>query len=226
MTAPMMPSPDELLMGLGGRAVSFPNIGDAVRGTLLGAPRVAQQTDIKDNSPKFFPSGSPMLQLLITLQTDLRDGEDDDGVRTLYAKANMLKAIRDAVVAAGAKGLAAGGELAVQYTGDGEAAQKGFNKPKMYAAAYRPPAVAVDTLLGVASPQPERPAAAPLLPPPAPAAAAGPPPLLPTPAMAAASGNGGGLSCPAGFDPAVWKNLAPAQQEVLARAVQSAEPPF
>ncbi|ALF01433.1 hypothetical protein SEA_LILPHARAOH_55 [Mycobacterium phage LilPharaoh] len=129
---------------LGGGGVpsgKFVNHGDVVGGVIAVEPEQRQQTDYKTGDPLFWKDGSPRMQLVVTLQTDLRDPEidDDDGKRRLFVKGEMKKAVQKAVIAAGARGLDVGGELHVTYVGDGE--KKGnLDPPKLYSAVYKPPA--------------------------------------------------------------------------------------
>lgn len=144
------PDPMSLLLGGGTRSAKFENPGDRVSGEILNV-ETKQQTDLKDGSPKFWDDGSPMWQVVVTLQTDERDPEDpeDDGRRNVYVKgsskyASTHKAVADALRAAGAKTLEVGGTLALAYTGDGEATSRGFNPPKLYQAAYKAPVAGVN----------------------------------------------------------------------------------
>ena len=126
-----------LLAGMGGRAAKFERVGDDTKGIIL-AVEVRPQTKMGTGEVLTFEDGTPRKQLVITLQTEEREDEDDDGVRKLYAKAEMTKAIRRV-----APSLAIGAKLAVRYTGDGEAAAKGWNAPKLFRAWYEAPAVTV-----------------------------------------------------------------------------------
>lgn len=54
----------------------------------------------------------------------------------------MARALREAIAAVGAAGLAEGGTVAIQYTGDGDK-KPGKNPPKLYAAQYQAPVAAV-----------------------------------------------------------------------------------
>lgn len=132
------------LMGGGIPAAKFDTIGTTVGGPITQQPRVEQQKDLNTGEPKFWADGKPMMQMLVTVQTDQRDPQipDDDGQRTFYIKANSLKAVRDAVRRAGARGLEVGGILTITYTGDGEPTKRGFNPPKLYSATYQPPTAA------------------------------------------------------------------------------------
>ena len=111
--------PNAFLMGGGAKSAKFDNEGDKVVGTILDM-QVKQQTDIKTGAPRTWDNGDPMMQLVVTLQTDARDDEDDDGQRTLYVKGQMQRAVQDAVRKAGARGLAEGGRLGVKFVSTAE----------------------------------------------------------------------------------------------------------
>ena len=130
------------LMGGSVPSASFLKHGDSVTGTVSEPPTVQQQRDMQTNALKTWDDGSPMLQLVVTLQTDERDAgiEDDDGRRRCYLKFNMKKSVADAVRKAGCKALELGGRLTITYTHDGEPTKRGFNPPKFYEAEYIPPA--------------------------------------------------------------------------------------
>ena len=134
---------NQLIMGTGARSAAFKDHGDRVWGTIMSAV-VKQQTDFTTQKPKFYDDGDPMLHVIITLLTDLSEDDEDDGMRAVYAKGQMLKAIRNAVSKAGAKGIAEGGRLVVQYTGDAEPKQKGMSGAKQYFAKYEPPTSPVE----------------------------------------------------------------------------------
>lgn len=125
-------------------SLSFNQIGDKHVGTIMSFEQ-RQQTDAATGAPKTFPDGSPMMLWVITLE--LPDG--DTGA--LWAKGgrfkivtgsgeSMLNAIGTAVKAADATSLDVGGQLAVAFTGEGEAKTTTFNKAKLYTAQYKPPA--------------------------------------------------------------------------------------
>lgn len=139
------PNADDFLMGGGGAPTAkFPTPGAILTGRITEKPTVEQQRDIQTGEKKFWPDGNPMMQLVVTVQTDERDPsiEDDDGRRRLFVKGVMKNAIADAVRAAGARGLEVGGTLTVTYTHDGIAKQRGFSPPKQYSAQYQPAAQA------------------------------------------------------------------------------------
>lgn len=143
MTTPQQqtqtPSADDFLMGGGGAPTAkFPTPGTSVGGRITEKPTVEQQRDISTGDKKFWSDGNPMMQLVVTVQTDERDPqiEEDDGRRRLFVKGQMKNAIADAVRAAGGRGLEVGGILTVTYSHDGTPSQRGFNPPKQYAATY------------------------------------------------------------------------------------------
>ena len=149
-TPPAAPPPQHSRLDLGSvddalaagvPAAKFETVGTIIKGTIVSA-EMAQQRDLATGKPKFWEDGNPCTQILITLATADRsaDIDDDDGHRRLYVKrpSAMLKAIAAAL---GKLKLsqAIGGTLAVKYTGDGEATQRGFSKPKLFAAKFTPP---------------------------------------------------------------------------------------
>lgn len=137
-------------LGSGGSA-SFPfdRPGDSVSGKVLNLEEV-QQTDMDSGKPAVWDNGQPKMMYRVELQTQLRDGTDDDGVRSVYLKGSKkpesqssLAAVLAAVRAAtgGRSSLTVGGTLKLTYVGDGEQTRRGYNAPKLYAAEYIPPAV-------------------------------------------------------------------------------------
>ena len=133
--------PNSWLMGGGVQSFKFATPNDKVSGVITHMAML-QQTDFKTQKPLFWDNGDPKMQMAITLSTVLAESDDDDGNRRIFVKGQMQKAIQEAVKKAGARGLAEGGELVVQYTGDGEA-ERGMNPPKLYRARYAPPVVNV-----------------------------------------------------------------------------------
>lgn len=145
---------NEFLMGGGIASLSFDRnkgyvMGQTIhRGKLLEG-KTMQQRDINSGEPKFWQDGKPVMQLVLTLQTDIRDPQDpdDDGKRNLYVSSpNMRTAIRDAVKTSGAQEMKLGGELAICWVAEGEQKNKAHNPPKIYKAMWTPPDPAVDFL--------------------------------------------------------------------------------
>lgn len=140
---------NDFLFGGGGKAAKFEAVGDAVEGTITDV-RLTQQTSMEDNSPLTWADGSPRMQLVVTLQTELSEGENDDGVRKVFAKGgnyevasgvgkSLKDAIADAMKKAEVKEIKEGGTLKVAYTGEGKKTNRGYSAPKLYRASYKPP---------------------------------------------------------------------------------------
>ncbi|MER7206363.1 hypothetical protein [Streptosporangium sp. NPDC000239] len=141
MTTPFTMDANAFLMGGGIPSAQFPTIGTTVSGPITTPPTVEQQKDLDSGEPKFWSDGKPMMQMVVTVQTSLRDPQivDDDGQRKFYIKAKLLDAVRTAVRQAGARGLEVGGVLSITYVADGEVKKRGHNAPKIYTAAYAAP---------------------------------------------------------------------------------------
>lgn len=114
-----------VLMGGGGpKAWKFDEAGTVHTGTIATAPVARQEREYVQGNPgggdpKFFPSGDPIMGIVVEVQTTERDPsvEDDDGKRTFYVEGRYIKeAVRDAVRAAGAPGLQVGGQITVTFT--------------------------------------------------------------------------------------------------------------
>jgi hypothetical protein len=139
------PSAFDLLAPTGVPSFKFASIGDTVKGLVVAAES-RQQTDL-DGNLKSWDDGKPMMQLVITLATDLRDPhiEDDNGHRRIFVKGEMLKAIKEVVGSESNKvTLEVGTDLAVKYIGDGEPTKKGYNAPKLFKAHAKAAAPVAD----------------------------------------------------------------------------------
>lgn len=213
----MSQDPNDILMGSGSPALKFDAVGAVHTGTVAGEPTASQQTDFRTKVPETWPDGAPKMQVLVQLQTALRDPQkpEDDGTRTLYIKGKELtNAVRQAVRQSGANGIHTGGTLTVQYVADGPA-QPGMSPPKLYAAQYQPPAV---SFAGVTPPTAQQPVqqVVPQHTAPAPQQYA---PVQQQVAMAVV-----GPARPANVDPAMWERLSPDQRAAVAAAAQPAQP--
>lgn len=124
-------------------------MGDKVSGEVISAKRV-QQTDFQTGDPLFWSNGDPRMMSQVTIQTDLRDGEDDDGVRTLYLKGGNFeakegvgaageRALVEAMKAAGATSVDPGGKLHVAISGIAKPTTRGYQPAKLWSMKYEPP---------------------------------------------------------------------------------------
>lgn len=122
-------------------AIKFPVIGSTVVGMITKVPKVTEVTDPATKEVKRWQNGQPKMQVIIDLQTELKETPDDDGTRTLWAKGQMQQAIRDAVIEARCKILEVGGILQVTYAAD---KPTNLNPQKIYTARYWPPQQGVE----------------------------------------------------------------------------------
>lgn len=129
---------EDAFMGGGSKTFPFDTVGDEVTGRIISIQQ-RQQTDMKTNEPAFWTDGKPKMMFTVALQTNVREDEDDDGVRTINLRWKSLEVCQKAVKVAGAKKPEVGGILTLKFTGEGVATQKGFNKPKFWSAHYIPP---------------------------------------------------------------------------------------
>lgn len=137
----------DFLFSGGARSFQFDNLNDTVSGTIVSAEK-RQQTDLDTQTPMTWPDGTPRYQLVITLQTDEKVNDDDDGQRTIYARggryeavegegSSMRDAIAEAVRQAKASSLEPGDRLAVALTGFGKKTNRAYNAPKLYSASFK-----------------------------------------------------------------------------------------
>jgi hypothetical protein len=194
-----MTNANDLLMGGGVKSAKFDTLGTTVGGKVVRPIQARQQTDFDSGKPKFYENGDPMMQIVVHVQTNLRDASDptDDGVRALYLRGQAMAAARDAVKAAGGKGIEVGGEVYQTWSGNEPNSRGRGQDKKVYTVRYVLPS-GNDALMGT--------------PPPAPAAVPAQqpvnlPPLPPAPAPAAVAD-----PAPAGVDAAAWAALTPEQR--------------
>ena len=137
----------------GGKAASFDEVGDKVSGTIVLVER-RQQTSFENNTPLTWDDGSPRMLTYIELETEIRDDDDDDGIRAIYAKGGNFeaaegaglsaeRALVEAAKKAGAKSLDEGGKLDVVFSGRGKATTRGYQPPKLFTMRYSAPKASV-----------------------------------------------------------------------------------
>ena len=104
-------------------ALKFENVNDTHTG------KVVEVKKLEDRDPqgevKTWPNGDVRYVFVFTISTD-------NGFGNIWARGNMVKAIREAATASNASTMV-GTKLTVKYTGDGEK-KKGMNAPKLYKA--------------------------------------------------------------------------------------------
>jgi hypothetical protein len=132
-------------LGGGGNAFAFDNVGDSVTGKVLSLEE-QQQTDMDSGKPAFWDNGAPKIMYRVEMQTELRKDETDDGKRSVYlrgsrkpeSKSSLAATLAAVRATTGGTNITQGGTLTLTYSGDGQAAKRGWNAPKQYTAAYTP----------------------------------------------------------------------------------------
>ena len=89
---------------------------------------------------KFWPDGNPVKYLWLTVQTQVREDQDDDGRRVIVLDSkNKADAVKAAVAESGAD-FAKGGRLVIEWYGNDTAnAKNPDNPPKLYRALWTGP---------------------------------------------------------------------------------------
>jgi hypothetical protein len=149
-------SVDDFLLGSGVPAFSFGKIGDKVTGTIT-AQEITQQTDFDTDELLFTKQGKPLNQLVVTLDTNLRDWEgtspdsncrerdasEDDGKRKVYVKSGGRDALAKAVRKSGNRGIKVGGKLSVELV-DQVKIEGSKYKKKVFLDVYTAPELSVE----------------------------------------------------------------------------------
>ena len=109
-------------------ALKFENVNDTHSGTVIEVKKLEDRDP--SGTVKTWDNGDVRYVFVFTLNTA-------DGIGNLWARGNMVKAIREAAQAIGATTMV-GTKLTVKYIGDGEKKSKAFNAPKLYKAKVEP----------------------------------------------------------------------------------------
>jgi len=140
-------------IGGGSKSWTPEKIGDTIEGKIVNVER-RQQRGVDGGAPLTWDDGSPRMLTFLEIQTDLREGDDDDGVRALFAKGgnfevaegsglSLESAIVDAVKKAGCKSIDEGATLKVGHTGMAKPTTRGFQAARLYKAQYKAPVASV-----------------------------------------------------------------------------------
>lgn len=234
--APPPPSAEEFMAGGGIKGFSFKGTPPMrLGGQVVEEAAMVQKRDFDSKKPMFWgadnkptqtPTDRPIWVLVVKCQTDLRDTDDDDGIRAHYIEYNKRTALVAALKPHGVAVPAMGSHVYINY----EAPEPPAGKPKHYNAEYYPP--------GVTPPSaPPAVAAAPgwAAPPPT-AAQSGPPPAAQIAMNAGASAELARDLLAAGMTEAEarklptlapgWQGAPAAQILPYLRQAPVAEPPF
>lgn len=144
---------------LGGRATpsasfkgQFPVLWEGVVEEASKKPAFEYDPSKPNNrgAQKFWQDGNPVENLWITLRTNVRTDQDDDGRRVLVLDSkNKVEAVQQAVRESGAS-FAKGGLLTIEWYGNDPNGKNPDNPPKLYRARYQGPTL--DAALGQAGP--------------------------------------------------------------------------
>lgn len=131
---------NEAVASVGGSWVKLRNSDDPpIEGTIVSFEK-RNRTDPQGDVVYKRGTQTPRIEWVFTLQTDLRDGDEDDGIRKLPCNESMQRAISEAIKASG-RPAEEGGTLKVGVASDPE---DSFSQAE-YRAKYTPPAKTIDT---------------------------------------------------------------------------------
>jgi hypothetical protein len=182
--------------------------GDTITGTIAKVD-VKQATNYKTGELEFFPSGDPKKQVILTLQTSLREDADDDGKRSVYIplwggkKAALGEAMRAAGMKEASTALALGNTFTARFVGEERKhGQTGSYTEKIYEYAIQAASTAaLNEAMTPAAPVAPAAAPAPASQPTAPAAQA--PQQVDVPALIRAGLDDQSIASAAGLDASV-----------------------
>ena len=129
-------------------AAKFPSVGFTVEGTVTAAV-VKQQTDYDDGTLLTWDDGSPKMQMIVDLKCEptfktwetIKYTEkalpQDDGMRALYVKGNLQRALQAALRQASAK-FEIGGRIKVTRIPDGPRKTKSREPAYEFAVEWTP----------------------------------------------------------------------------------------
>lgn len=144
-------------------SAKWPTVGYVVEGTILPGYAMVQQRHYDENEPLFWEGkkmvieskavdkSRPVMQMIMPIQgkptgetwegiQNVRKAlPDDDGQRTLYVKAALQAALKDALRKANAK-LEPGAYIRVERIADGPQSNPRFQAPHRYSAIWTPAA--------------------------------------------------------------------------------------
>jgi hypothetical protein len=128
---------EELVSSGGPPAHKFEDIGDRVTIRIESIEKTAQ-TDFATGEALTWPNGDTKWQFVIS-GVDTATGEPT----RVFAKGQMLSAVKEALRAAEAKP-ETGGELTIKFDSEEPSQTRGFNPRKIYKAKYVAPAPVAD----------------------------------------------------------------------------------
>ena len=92
-------------------------IGFGYTGTLAEMPQQRQATDYTTKEPKYYKDGAPIMEIILTLQTNERNDEEDDGMRRWYLSGMARRALQDEMKRLGIKRFGLGTQVTATVDG-------------------------------------------------------------------------------------------------------------
>jgi hypothetical protein len=150
-------------LGGGGQSFPFDHIGDEIEGFIQDVVE-RQSTDLNTGEPDYWDAEKtrPKMVTVVTLQTNLRESAQDDGLRNVTLAGSKKPESRSRMAAVyGAVKAATGGTslqynawLKMKYVADGQKTKPAFSPPKFFEAWYRPPVHDLDGGTNAQAPAP------------------------------------------------------------------------
>lgn len=141
MTQPVhVPNADDMLFGGGAPSISLKTIGEFVEGPVVDKG-VVHKTKFGTQDKEYYKDGNPIWQLVLSIQTNLRDPErhGDDGVRRIFASPQLKVEIAKALKSANMTSLPLGARLRITFVREVPSAGGGSPK-KEYSVVFTAPA--------------------------------------------------------------------------------------
>lgn len=133
----VLPSLADLVAVSGAAAPSYFNkdskVGDSITGFVTDV-QTRQARDPQTNKVRFWENGDPVIQVIVSLQTDAKTDENDDGVRSVFIKfwGVQRKALLEALKAAGQSDIIAGQKFTATFVGTEKATSKAMSDTKIF----------------------------------------------------------------------------------------------
>lgn len=150
---------DGLMSGGGAGPSAFTKntpLNTTVSGMIISATGM-QRRDYVTGDPKVWNDGTPQMQVAVSIQTTLKDGPDDDGVRGVYVKTwgPQRDALLDAVKAAGfsklSEALVPGAIFTAQFYGT-QPSKQGSDEKLFHYRIDPAPNASLETVMGGPAP--------------------------------------------------------------------------
>lgn len=133
----VLPSLGDLVSASETAAPSFfdkdSKVGDSISGNVT-AVATRQARDPQTNKARTWENGDPVIQVVVSIQTDLQTEENDDGIRSVFVKwwGVQRKAFLDALKTANQTDLSIGQQFTATFSGTEKASNKAMSDTKIF----------------------------------------------------------------------------------------------